>query len=463
MQAFVNAALNAPSHQKRGVLRAMSASIFISYRRQDSAGHADRLAERLKGDYDEETVFFDKSNIHPGDLFPEVLKAAVQNSEIVLAIIGRGWLSCKTDNGKRRLDDKKDWVREELRRAGKPRDDVQPRLVIPLLVEGVSMPGKMDLPPPLKYLAKCNAIHLRGEGKVFEAEYRVLLRCLDNRLQITKEERARDWVYDDIAKHLEVLSQNQRRNVASELTALDGGSSSAAFSARALAKRFYKLGPSALTSLGQALVFDHALRPVLERLKDYWVTTEAADKLAQTWKAQEPNRISIVQGTEMTFTPKCVIQKASNSANPWRMHVILSDSAQPSSKAVISIIHEHLRRTFAHSLRRKGLPDLEEPRVTQFLQRRLEQRALEGEPIAVQLDETGAADELLIRSIQATFPHLRLLVLVPGEQGIRDLEERFVDDIENERTSVVTPEAAPGDENTAADAYYKIVERFPPA
>lgn len=440
----------------------MNSRIFISYRRQESAGHAARLAERLQGDYDEETVFFDRSTIEPGDSFPEVLKAAVQDSEVVLAVIGWSWLSCKTESGKRRLDDKKDWVREELRRASKLRDDSQVRLVIPVLVEGASMPKEDALPTPLKYLSSCNAISFHGEGKVFEEEYRVLLQRLDARLQVTEEERTRNWVYDDIAKHLEHLSQNQRRSVSTELSALDGCSATAAFSARALAKRFYKIGPTALTSLRHALRFDHSLRPILERLKDYWVTSAAADMLAQTWVAQNPNCMTIVCGTEAEFTPECVVQKASNTMSGWVMKAILSDASQPSSKAVISEIHGWLRTIFADSIRRQRLPDLEDPRVTLFLQKRLEERARKGNPIAVQLDETGAADELLIRSIQTIFPHLRLLILVPGEQGVRDLEEKYLDDIENDFTAVVTPEAAPGDEHNAADAYYEIAEQFLP-
>ena len=436
----------------------MSSRIFVSYRRQESAGHAARLVERLQGDYHYETVFFDQTAIPLGASFPEVLKTAVTESEIVLAVIGSKWLSCEKAPGKRRLDDSKDWVREELRRALKLRSDGHPRLLVPVLVEGASMPKETDLPNVLKPIAKCQAIAF---GQMWDEPYRALLSQMDERLQISPEERAGDWIYDDIANRLEGLSEQQRRRVASKLSSLDSGGAGSAFSARALAKRFYKVGPSALESLRQALPFDQSLRTVLERLKDYWVTIEAANEVAQTWANREPSRATIVKGEESCFTPNCVVQKASNEMTPWRMKQIVSHASQPSAATVISDIHEWLRTVFANLLSRRQLPDCEEERVTVFLEECLAEKARTGQPVAVQLDETGATDEPLIRSIQTTFPHLRLLILVSGENGVRDMEQRYFNDVESRATTVVNPEANPGDEQKAADAYYKMADNFP--
>jgi len=440
----------------------VSSPIFINYRRQDSAGHAAQLAERLQGDYDEDAVFFDQSTIKSGEAFPRALKAAVDESQIVIALIGRNWLKCKTDDEKRRrLDCKKDWVREELRRAFLLRKDGQNRLIIPVLVEGASMPKESDLPTPLKPLYNCNALVMPGIGRIWREAYCALLKRIDEKLGMLPQDRARDWVYDAIATPLEDLSDNQRRDVAFELSKLDNGGATAAYSARALAKRFYKIGPLALESLRRALPFNHLLRPVLEHIKDYWVNNEAATDLAETWLADEPCRTAIVRGAEAEFTPKCVVQKATNAMTPWRVKPIVSGTSQPLPSKLISDIHDWLRTVFADRLRRQGLPDREEEQVTAFLEERLAEKARMGHPLAVQLDEIGAADEPLIRSIQNVFPHLRLLILVRGDDGVRDLQQKYFEDFEQKSTTLVVPESKPGDEHAAAEAYYKVAEEFP--
>jgi hypothetical protein len=47
--------------------------IFISYRREDSAGWTGRLAERLKERFRTESIFMDIDTIQPGTDFTEVL------------------------------------------------------------------------------------------------------------------------------------------------------------------------------------------------------------------------------------------------------------------------------------------------------------------------------------------------------------------------------------------------------
>ena len=47
-----------------------AAPIFISYRRSDAAGHARALYEYLSGRFGDERIFFDRSTIEGGDVFP---------------------------------------------------------------------------------------------------------------------------------------------------------------------------------------------------------------------------------------------------------------------------------------------------------------------------------------------------------------------------------------------------------
>ena len=46
-------------------------NVFISYRREDSAGWAGRLAERLKQTFGAESIFMDIDTIQPGTDFTQ--------------------------------------------------------------------------------------------------------------------------------------------------------------------------------------------------------------------------------------------------------------------------------------------------------------------------------------------------------------------------------------------------------
>lgn len=61
--------------------RAMG-GIFISYRREDSAGWTGRLAEYLKKQFGAESIFMDIDTIQPGIDFTEALQKAVSSCEV---------------------------------------------------------------------------------------------------------------------------------------------------------------------------------------------------------------------------------------------------------------------------------------------------------------------------------------------------------------------------------------------
>lgn len=130
--------------------------IFISYRRDDSAGYAGRLFDHLAARFGGNNIFMDIDTIEPGEDFRKVVTNAVGNCDVTLVLIGKQWLNVASDQGQRRLDDPRDWVRMEVATA---LSNVQTR-VIPVLVRGASMPGDNDLPDNLKELAWRNAIEL---------------------------------------------------------------------------------------------------------------------------------------------------------------------------------------------------------------------------------------------------------------------------------------------------------------
>ena len=129
--------------------------IFLSYRREESAGHAGRIYDRLREKFGKNRVFMDVSAIEPGVDFMEAIDRAVGSCAVLLVVIGRSWLECTNSTGRRRLDDPKDFIRLEVGTA--LRRTIR---VIPVLVQGAEMPGEEALPEELKLLARRNAIEI---------------------------------------------------------------------------------------------------------------------------------------------------------------------------------------------------------------------------------------------------------------------------------------------------------------
>lgn len=129
--------------------------IFISYRREDTAGHAGRIFDRLKEKFGRDKVFMDVAGIEPGVDFVQAIDQAVGACDVLLVIIGKKWLACTDALGNRRLDDPKDFVRLEAATA--LRRNIR---VIPVLVQDAAMPGEGDLPDDLKKLARRQATEI---------------------------------------------------------------------------------------------------------------------------------------------------------------------------------------------------------------------------------------------------------------------------------------------------------------
>ena len=55
--------------------------LFISYRRNEDAGFAGRLADALEAAFGTDAVFHDIDDIRPGEDFVDVLKAQLERAE----------------------------------------------------------------------------------------------------------------------------------------------------------------------------------------------------------------------------------------------------------------------------------------------------------------------------------------------------------------------------------------------
>jgi hypothetical protein len=160
--------LAAPRYSQ-GLVRELSKSqdggIFISYRRQESSYVAGRLYDRLADRFGADQVFIDVDTIEPGIDFTEAITHAVETCDMLLAIIGTGWLTAAGESGHRRLDDPDDIVRLEIEAALSR--NVR---LIPVLVEDAAMPKRQDLPPSLASLARRNAFTVRHASFRYDAE-----------------------------------------------------------------------------------------------------------------------------------------------------------------------------------------------------------------------------------------------------------------------------------------------------
>ena len=139
--------------------------IFLSYRRDDSAGHAGRLSDRLSQHFGEHQLFVDIDTIEPGEDFIEVIEQAVRCCEVLIAVIGKTWLSITDGLGRRRLDNPEDYVRVELATAL-----ARNIRVIPVLVQGAVMPHSEELPDVLAKLARRNAFELSDARWAYDVE-----------------------------------------------------------------------------------------------------------------------------------------------------------------------------------------------------------------------------------------------------------------------------------------------------
>ena len=150
--------------------------IFISYRRDDSAGYAQAINGQLVQAFSRDDVFMDVDTMEPGVDFVRAIQRAVGECDVLLALIGKRWeFGDRSDSS--RLSDPNDFIRLEVSTA--LARDIR---VIPVLVDGMSMPKEETLPEPLKPLTRRNAIEVSNTRFNFDIERLVgtVRRVLDN-------------------------------------------------------------------------------------------------------------------------------------------------------------------------------------------------------------------------------------------------------------------------------------------
>jgi len=124
--------------------------VFINYRTGDEAAAAKLIDLDLSRRFGSNRIFFASKSIKPGENFPDALRRAVRSSRVLLAVIGRAWLTARDAEGRSALDNEGDWIRRELVEAFECGV-----CVIPVLVDGAPRLSPAALPPALHALAEC--------------------------------------------------------------------------------------------------------------------------------------------------------------------------------------------------------------------------------------------------------------------------------------------------------------------
>lgn len=132
--------------------------MFISYRRSDSRHIAGRLADRLSNDLGAEHVFVDVDTIPAGADFRIAIREAVRSCTALIALIGPTWTTAIDLSGRRRLDDPDDTVCLEITAALD-----SGICVIPVLIDGATMPDRSELPSRLHPLTSRQALRIDHE------------------------------------------------------------------------------------------------------------------------------------------------------------------------------------------------------------------------------------------------------------------------------------------------------------
>jgi hypothetical protein len=146
--------------------------ILISYRRADSKEIAGRIHKALVSRYGKK-VYIDIDSILPSADYRVHITQALERALVMVAVIGKDWAGPRAE-GKPRIFDQDDPVRAEVETAF-----ANHRPVLPVLVNGASMPMEADLPESLGRLPYLNAIVVRSGEEEFSSDMERLFHAID--------------------------------------------------------------------------------------------------------------------------------------------------------------------------------------------------------------------------------------------------------------------------------------------
>lgn len=185
--------------------RKPSLGVFISYRHEDGGGYANAIYPALVSRFGAKQVFKDVDAINPGDPWPDRLNRTLSSCDVVIAVIGPGWLSAADDSGQR-LVNPDDWVRRELEQAlarGIP--------IVPALVGDAELPDRNELPETLRPLCDRQSIELRNA--TWSSDLARLVKALNEFAERLRDPMTTDDLaaaLNDAVKHWQRVPQRAR-------------------------------------------------------------------------------------------------------------------------------------------------------------------------------------------------------------------------------------------------------------
>jgi TIR domain len=147
---------------------------FISYREDDAKPWALLIRDELVQVFGERYVYLDKDALQAGN-WRDQLQLALDRCGVVLVVMGKRWLDARDKDGARRLDVPNDVHRQEIATA-LARKDVT---VIPVLVDGSTMPQREELPEDIRALTDQQARSLADRSSHRELDLEVLIRDIE--------------------------------------------------------------------------------------------------------------------------------------------------------------------------------------------------------------------------------------------------------------------------------------------
>lgn len=139
------------------------AGLFVNYRTGDGDWAAALIASRLSARFGKKNVFFASRSIRLGEDFAKQILSYVPKCDALLAIIGPAWSTARDSKGRRKIEDRDDWVRREIALAFE--HGVR---VIPILLDKVACLRESDLPQEIVPLARCQYLRLDHRNDYYD-------------------------------------------------------------------------------------------------------------------------------------------------------------------------------------------------------------------------------------------------------------------------------------------------------
>lgn len=134
----------------------MAPRIFVNFRKADQRVLRGRVHQALADRFGPDQVFKSGSSIEPGTEYAGILLRQAAQCEVMLVLIGPGWLDARDKTGHRLLDRDFDWVVEEIATAVRSGN----RVIPVLLGDTTMLPDEKDLPSAIEVLGRLQFLRI---------------------------------------------------------------------------------------------------------------------------------------------------------------------------------------------------------------------------------------------------------------------------------------------------------------